>query len=1334
MAGVWFWCHVAVRWHQNEVHALVVHCLERTGNNREPVVLATRVRSHHAQQWTSSARASDTPHAAERCRGSDGPSTVGAQAERRALERGDGTLAGTRASRREVRVERVSAHTGDVVTGTQVHQALWLCCPDIEDSTRVQQQFGRVRPFCGDVLDQTNVSSVGDLVLIGIVLLDGDWEPVQRTDGFAGLLVVLIELLGSLESFVNEELHGAVYELVAGGCTLGEGLEHLNSSQFSGSNLGSQLGGGGLRDGELFLGQELLGNRGDVESKLGGDKVLRELVLVQDIVGQFLVVRLDFRLESLKKSRVLGVVGVRSVKSKVHGEWTHNWWTNCGLNTPIPNPFISEKLSDTRIFVPKAVTDKAGINLLSRETWTPSSNPMREIDYSAVPGTSHLVDLDKSAHVAETKTGIVLIPEPSNDPNDPLNWSKGRKLMHAFCLVVFVFGGGIPSCCIYSILTEISDYSGISLSDLNNGTGYFFLFLGLGNLLLMPLAQQYGKRPVYLVSTLGSLGFNLWLTYVKGNGQWIAAKILCGILQAPGESLPEISVGDVWFEHERATYMGVYSVALFGSNYLAPMVAGFINDSLGWKWVLWLACIFNAVCFVFLFFFLEESNYFKPRHPSGAVSEDYASGEKTHANVEVVTMEDVPLRTFWQRLSLTYGVNPKNNLKDHFMGAFYMAQFPAVLYAGFLYGASLFWYSVLNATEALVLGGEPYNFSPAMCGLAYVSPVIFALIIYPYAGWSTDYIKIWFARKNKGMSQAEDRFWVLVPYMILGPVSLILWGVGAAKGIHWFGVVFGLGLMAGLCTIGCVSSVTYIVDCYEEMTYSAITVVIVIRNVMNFAMDYGITPFVTNVGLQNCFVASAFICLFCYFFFFTSLPLENPCLFFFPMSLDNLDELQWRSPEWVNAFGLRTDNVLEYFSQSPFFDRTSNNQVLKMQNQFTDTNFYNKPYDLLLQDLRKMRGIEFVIAMVREPDFWIIRKQNRTSETETDTLADYYIIGSSVYMAPVTHAVLSSRFLASVLSLRNAIGELQHLPSFSPSNGHQYLLQTGDALAAPTADTDTARIPDSSANAFSNLLNLSLQNNAVVLETMPVTGINESALVAEKTEGVPYSTGFGKSMFSLSGILKPKTPAVPQLEPLEPVNGKYDHLLPIVWVDCEMTGLDLQNDHIIEVCCLITDKHLRLIDETGYEAVVHYPKERMDQMDEWCTSHHGDSGLTQKVIESSNTVDQVQQQLTDYLGRYMSKGVGILAGNSVHVDRQYLCKEMPKVTNYLTYRIIDVSSIMEMARRHNPTVNEYTPDKIGAHTARSDILESINQLKYYRDVYLKGPEEVEFGTRKRRRR
>lgn len=512
-----------------------------------------------------------------------------------------------------------------------------------------------------------------------------------------------------------------------------------------------------------------------------------------------------------------------------------------------------------------------------------------DINFDAIPGTSNLVNMQAD------EGEIVLIPTPSDDPNDPLNWTFRRKMLQMFCIILYCYGGSVPGCCIYSIMPQIAadPKVHISVAELNAGTGYSFLFLGLGNLILLPLAQQYGKRPIYLLGMLGVICFNIWQPYVHTNGEWIASKILNGFFYCTIESLPEITVTDLFFEHERATWMGIYGAALFSSNYAAPMLSGLICDAIGWRWTIIIAVIFGAVCFVAMFILMEETNYDRKikvsKDPQGNVINAITSNVTTnnlrndneivpiksvvskeqfignHATLidEDLDIEYLPEKTFLQKMSLTGGIRKTFHLWDYMVAPFYMCQFPIVLWSGFLYGSSLFWYSVLNATEALILGDKPYNFSAAMCGLAYASPVIFVFLIYPYAGWSTDWIKIKIAKKHGGISQAEDRLWVLIVYMILGPSALILWGVGAAHGIHWIGIVIGLGLQAGLCIVGCISSVTYTLDCYPEMGVPAITVLVIIRNTMNFAMDYGITPFVVNTGVQNCFIASAFICLFC---------------------------------------------------------------------------------------------------------------------------------------------------------------------------------------------------------------------------------------------------------------------------------------------------------------------------------------------------------------------------------------------------------------------------------------------------------------------------------------
>jgi oligoribonuclease len=184
-----------------------------------------------------------------------------------------------------------------------------------------------------------------------------------------------------------------------------------------------------------------------------------------------------------------------------------------------------------------------------------------------------------------------------------------------------------------------------------------------------------------------------------------------------------------------------------------------------------------------------------------------------------------------------------------------------------------------------------------------------------------------------------------------------------------------------------------------------------------------------------------------------------------------------------------------------------------------------------------------------------------------------------------------------------------------------------------------------------------------------------------------------------------------------------------------MTGLDVDNDVVIEIFCIITNGDLEVLDENGWGTVVHQTKERMDQMvssveiseesktkvakDEWCTRTHGENGLTQAVIASSVTPEQAAAELFEYIRKYVPEPkVALLAGSSVHADKAFLRKEpYKKAIDHLSHRILDVSSLKEAARRWSPQeVLQGTPKKMHLHKAKDDILESIAEAKYYKEV------------------
>ncbi|KAF3803800.1 hypothetical protein GCG54_00004981 [Colletotrichum gloeosporioides] len=497
------------------------------------------------------------------------------------------------------------------------------------------------------------------------------------------------------------------------------------------------------------------------------------------------------------------------------------------------------------------------------------------------PGTSRLIDVDGSVigqHASGSgENDIVLIPRPSEDPEDPLNWTRRRKLLATSCVVLYTIMIAIPSSAVYSVVTPIRKATGLSLADINNGTGIMFLFYGWGCVIWQPLALQYGKRPAYLASLAANIIILATAPMCTTKHTYLASRILLGLFGAPVESLCEISITDIWFAHQRPKYLALYGWGLSMTGKLAPMLSGFINVGMGWKWTLWWCAIFNGIAFVYCFLFMEETNYDRPArlegHETPIISEaqrtESATGSEEESKVANTTeKQGAPTtspvdsetgqvmylrKTFVQKLGIKDKPRP-NRMLDIALGALRGFTYPSVVYAGLMYGANnLVWSGVQNATTGTVYT-TMYGFSTAGVAGAYAGGVLGTIIGGYYCGKVGKILTIRLARRNNGISESEHSLWLFAASMFLVPFSMILYGLGVAYHIHWMGLIISQFTLAINNALAVAGSLGYAIASYPQLSGDMITTCVIIRNTMSFAINYGITPWLNHMGYRDTFI------------------------------------------------------------------------------------------------------------------------------------------------------------------------------------------------------------------------------------------------------------------------------------------------------------------------------------------------------------------------------------------------------------------------------------------------------------------------------------------------
>lgn len=513
-------------------------------------------------------------------------------------------------------------------------------------------------------------------------------------------------------------------------------------------------------------------------------------------------------------------------------------------------------------------------------------------DDSSVPGTYHILadeeTLFQSGHngtatsntntinnpIRTAKNGqIILVPQPTNSPNDPLNWSSWRKYWHMI-LVCFVAGlTAATSNDAGSAQDSMNQELGISWDAMNTAAGVLFVGIAVFCFLLSPSSFLYGRKISYLICILIGLGGSVWFALVQTTRDSVWNQLFVGASEAAAEAQVQLSLSDIFFQHQQGSAIGVYIIATSVGTYLGPLIAGYLADGPGWRWIAWCGVIVSGAFFLVLVFTLEET-YFDRDHYNKQQADMATTAvcEKQETAVEV----SEPRKSYWSSIAIiTLAVNLKGTGFKQYIQRLWLTTrvflFPPVLYAGLQWGAQDIFLTFYMTTMAEDWIEPPYNYSDAAVGLMNVPLIIGALIGCIYGGYFADKFVQYYAKHyNHGVFEPESRLYLLLPTSIISPIGMFMFGIGTAHHWPWLATYFGLGFIGF--GWGCAGdlSMSYLMDAYPEMVLEGMVGVSVINNMLACIFTFACQSWIDHQGTFKTYIALGCIS---FIIFSTTLPM-----------------------------------------------------------------------------------------------------------------------------------------------------------------------------------------------------------------------------------------------------------------------------------------------------------------------------------------------------------------------------------------------------------------------------------------------------------------------------
>lgn len=474
----------------------------------------------------------------------------------------------------------------------------------------------------------------------------------------------------------------------------------------------------------------------------------------------------------------------------------------------------------------------------------------------------------------KTRYGIFLLPQPTNSPNDPLNWSYWSKAIH---FIILMYVTALTAAISNNASTgqdSINSLTEISYNTLNNSAGVLFISIGISAWFYAPLASLCGRRLPMVISLIFGLFGSIWYAKMVNDGDSFGSQILIGFSEGVAEAQVPLCLSSILFRYQLGSVITIYILSYCLGTYLGPLVASYISDSVNYRWVGWGNAIASAVGLVLVTFLFEEDDFnyarFK-RHTTEALL------NFSLAQHGIVSNEDDLTLGFYDKkwsLKRRFGLikppesrvwrTSKQFFKQYLKLLIFNVRclwFPPVLYAGIIIGLQNAILTFYLTTEDTELSIYPYNYSSRTIALMNIPCVIGSTIGSIYSGSITDSFILWMARHKKGIVQSEYRLYFAFLSSIIGAIGLLMFGLGIGRQLNWRVFYVGLGFISYMFSSASNLALLYVIDTYTELILETLVGVTLINNGIGCIFTFACSPWLDHSGVSNTYIALAAITL-----------------------------------------------------------------------------------------------------------------------------------------------------------------------------------------------------------------------------------------------------------------------------------------------------------------------------------------------------------------------------------------------------------------------------------------------------------------------------------------